>query len=187
MTRAAPASRRPDPRGPMEGEAAGGPDRGAAHLGPRARLALRPPRSRPDRGARVLDLFAGSGAVGLEAVSRGAAAAVLVERDAGASRRTSRALGDAGRRGPGRSGTRGRGDRGARSRGRAFRRDFCGPARTTRDAGRRPRGRRRPAGARGGSDRPGRRESGNRVRPPGMRRAPRAAYGRNVFHFFGIL
>ncbi|GAB3090601.1 16S rRNA (guanine(966)-N(2))-methyltransferase RsmD [Lysobacter terrae] len=33
-------------------------------------------------GARVLDLFAGSGALGLEAVSRGAAAAVLVERDA---------------------------------------------------------------------------------------------------------
>jgi len=34
-------------------------------------------------GARVLDLFAGSGALGLEAVSRGAAAACLVERDAG--------------------------------------------------------------------------------------------------------
>ncbi|MDQ3268658.1 MAG: 16S rRNA (guanine(966)-N(2))-methyltransferase RsmD [Pseudomonadota bacterium] len=32
-------------------------------------------------GARVLDLFAGSGALGLEAVSRGAACAVLVERD----------------------------------------------------------------------------------------------------------
>jgi len=32
-------------------------------------------------GVRFLDLFAGSGAVGLEAVSRGAAEAVLVERD----------------------------------------------------------------------------------------------------------
>lgn len=32
--------------------------------------------------ARVLDLYAGSGAVGLEAVSRGAASAVLVEADA---------------------------------------------------------------------------------------------------------
>ncbi|MFC3550031.1 16S rRNA (guanine(966)-N(2))-methyltransferase RsmD [Lysobacter cavernae] len=32
-------------------------------------------------GARVLDLFAGSGALGLEALSRGAATAVLVERD----------------------------------------------------------------------------------------------------------
>jgi 16S rRNA (guanine966-N2)-methyltransferase len=33
------------------------------------------------RGARVLDLFAGSGALGLEAVSRGAREAFLVERD----------------------------------------------------------------------------------------------------------
>ena len=32
-------------------------------------------------GARVLDLFAGSGALGLEAASRGAAVVVLVERD----------------------------------------------------------------------------------------------------------
>ena len=32
-------------------------------------------------GARVLDLFAGSGALGIEALSRGAAAAVFVERD----------------------------------------------------------------------------------------------------------
>jgi len=32
-------------------------------------------------GARVLDLFAGSGALGLEALSRGAARAVLVEHD----------------------------------------------------------------------------------------------------------
>ncbi|OPC80957.1 16S rRNA (guanine(966)-N(2))-methyltransferase RsmD [Embleya scabrispora] len=36
-------------------------------------------------GARVLDLFAGSGAVGLEALSRGAAHALLVESDAGAA------------------------------------------------------------------------------------------------------
>lgn len=33
-------------------------------------------------GARVVDAFAGTGALGLEAVSRGAASAVLVERDA---------------------------------------------------------------------------------------------------------
>jgi 16S rRNA (guanine966-N2)-methyltransferase len=32
-------------------------------------------------GARVLDLFAGSGAVGLEALSRGAAAVIFVEND----------------------------------------------------------------------------------------------------------
>lgn len=37
-------------------------------------------------GARVLDLFAGTGALGLEALSRGAASAVLVERDPGAAR-----------------------------------------------------------------------------------------------------
>jgi len=34
-------------------------------------------------GARVLDLFAGTGALGFEAASRGAAAVVLVERDPG--------------------------------------------------------------------------------------------------------
>src|ERR1700751_3957618 len=32
-------------------------------------------------GARVLDLFAGSGALGIEALSRGASAVVFVERD----------------------------------------------------------------------------------------------------------
>lgn len=35
-------------------------------------------------GARVLDLFAGSGALGLEAVSRGAGSVVFVDNDAGA-------------------------------------------------------------------------------------------------------
>jgi 16S rRNA (guanine(966)-N(2))-methyltransferase RsmD len=38
------------------------------------------------RGARVLDLFAGSGAAGIEALSRGAALAVFVERDRNATR-----------------------------------------------------------------------------------------------------
>jgi 16S rRNA (guanine966-N2)-methyltransferase len=37
-------------------------------------------------GARCLDLFAGSGALGLEALSRGAARVVFVERAAGAAR-----------------------------------------------------------------------------------------------------
>ena len=36
-------------------------------------------------GARVLDLYAGSGALGLEAASRGAASVILVERDARAA------------------------------------------------------------------------------------------------------
>src|SRR5690242_3403046 len=40
----------------------------------------------PDlEGARVLDLFAGSGALGLEALSRGAAFALFVERDGAAA------------------------------------------------------------------------------------------------------
>ncbi len=37
-------------------------------------------------GTRFLDLFAGSGAAGIEALSRGAAHATFVERDAGAAR-----------------------------------------------------------------------------------------------------
>ncbi len=37
-------------------------------------------------GARVLDLFAGSGAMGLEALSRGAVSCVFVERDRDAAR-----------------------------------------------------------------------------------------------------
>ncbi len=43
-------------------------------------------------GARVLDLFAGSGALGLEAVSRGAASAMLVERDAAQAARLREAV-----------------------------------------------------------------------------------------------
>ena len=39
----------------------------------------------PVEGAHVLDLFAGSGAMGLEALSRGAAGAVFVERDRAAA------------------------------------------------------------------------------------------------------
>jgi 16S rRNA (guanine966-N2)-methyltransferase len=40
----------------------------------------------PVEGARVLDLFAGSGAMGLEALSRGAASCAFVERDRAAAR-----------------------------------------------------------------------------------------------------
>lgn len=54
----------------------------------------------PLAGARFLDLFAGSGAVGLEAASRGAASVLLVERDpeaARAIRANLEHLGEAGR------------------------------------------------------------------------------------------
>jgi 16S rRNA (guanine966-N2)-methyltransferase len=46
----------------------------------------------PVDGAEVLDLYAGSGAMGLEALSRGAARAVLVESDRGACRTIERNL-----------------------------------------------------------------------------------------------
>jgi 16S rRNA (guanine966-N2)-methyltransferase len=46
----------------------------------------------PVDGATVLDLFAGSGAMGLEALSRGAAAAVFVEADRDAARAIQRNL-----------------------------------------------------------------------------------------------
>jgi 16S rRNA (guanine966-N2)-methyltransferase len=46
----------------------------------------------PVDGARVLDLFAGSGAMGLEALSRGAATATFVESDREACRTISRNL-----------------------------------------------------------------------------------------------
>ena len=46
----------------------------------------------PVDGATVLDLYAGSGAMGLEALSRGAASAVFVEADAEAARTIERNL-----------------------------------------------------------------------------------------------
>ncbi len=51
--------------------------------------------------ARVLDLFAGSGAAGIEALSRGAAAAVFVERDARAAKTIAENLSSTGLAGPG--------------------------------------------------------------------------------------
>ena len=74
----------------------GGHDRGRRLRAPRG-LATRPTADRVRvtlfdvlgptvAGARVLDLFAGTGAVGIEALSRGAARVVLVERDQAALR-----------------------------------------------------------------------------------------------------
>ncbi len=58
---------------------------------------VRPPLARTRRslldslrprlaGARILDVFAGSGSLGLECLSRGAASAVLIETDGGAAK-----------------------------------------------------------------------------------------------------
>lgn len=74
----------------------GGHDRGRRLRAPRG-LRTRPTADRVREtlfdvlgpavvGARVLDLFAGTGAVGIEALSRGAARVVLVERDPSALR-----------------------------------------------------------------------------------------------------
>ena len=61
---------------------------GARPTSERARQALFDAIHERLPGSSVLDLFAGSGAVGLEAVSRGAARAVLVERDDAPLRRS---------------------------------------------------------------------------------------------------
>jgi 16S rRNA (guanine(966)-N(2))-methyltransferase RsmD len=74
----------------------GGHDRGRRLRAPRG-LRTRPTADRVREtlfdvlgpavvGARILDLFAGTGAVGIEALSRGAARVVLVERDQSALR-----------------------------------------------------------------------------------------------------
>src|SRR5262245_43519940 len=74
----------------------GGQDRGRRLRAPRG-LATRPTADRVRvtlfdvlgpaiAGARVLDLFAGTGAVGIEALSRGAARVVFVEKDQAALR-----------------------------------------------------------------------------------------------------
>jgi 16S rRNA (guanine966-N2)-methyltransferase len=66
---------------------------GARPTSARAREALFDILGPRVEGARVLDLHAGSGAVGLEALSRGASAAVLVDRDPSAARRNAERLG----------------------------------------------------------------------------------------------
>ncbi|MFP4144689.1 MAG: RsmD family RNA methyltransferase [Phycisphaeraceae bacterium] len=50
----------------------------------------------PDEGGRVLDVFAGTGSMGLEALSRGAEEAVFVEQDREALRRLNKNLADLG-------------------------------------------------------------------------------------------
>jgi 16S rRNA (guanine966-N2)-methyltransferase len=62
------------------------PGEGTRPLGDRVKQTLFAILEPDLAGARVLDLFAGSGAAGIEALSRGAATATFVERDAGAIR-----------------------------------------------------------------------------------------------------
>jgi 16S rRNA (guanine966-N2)-methyltransferase len=100
------------PRGSRGRRAARAPGLGAVHIaagrwkrrrlevpedsrptGGRAREALFDILQKRIPGSRVLDLFAGSGAVGLEAISRGAFRAVLVERRPSAARRNVARLG----------------------------------------------------------------------------------------------
>lgn len=60
------------------------PGEGTRPLGDRVKQALFAMLERELPGARVLDLFAGSGAAGIEALSRGAARTVFVEVERGA-------------------------------------------------------------------------------------------------------
>ena len=62
------------------------PGEGTRPLGDRVKQTLFAILDPDLRGAIVLDLFAGSGAAGIEALSRGAASATFVERDAAAIR-----------------------------------------------------------------------------------------------------
>ena len=55
-------------------------------MGERVRLAMFNSLGETVRGVRVLDAFAGSGAIGLECLSRGAELAVFVERNRVAQR-----------------------------------------------------------------------------------------------------
>jgi 16S rRNA (guanine966-N2)-methyltransferase len=66
---------------------------GARPTSSRARAALFDILGPRVAGARVLDLYAGTGAVGFEAVSRGAQAAMLVESDAAPLRRSAERVG----------------------------------------------------------------------------------------------
>ncbi len=141
----------------------------------------------PDRidGARVLDLFAGSGAVGLEAVSRGAAAAVLVEADAGAIARTLARLGDPEGRVRVAAGRAAAAIAALGREGERFDVIFSDPP-----YDREPDGDLEGVGA---LLAPGGvlivQADANRATapPPGMRELRSRAYGRNVFHFFGVL
>ena len=140
----------------------------------------------PERiaNARVLDLFAGSGAVGLEAVSRGAAAAVFVDADASAVANTCARIGAA----PGEVRVVS-GDAGAAvvalARGaERFDLIFADPP-YGKDPGRVMDGAAALLAA--GGVLIVQADAGEAVlAPAGLKPLSRRDYGRNVFHFFGI-
>ena len=140
----------------------------------------------PERiaNARVLDLFAGSGAVGLEAVSRGAAAAVFVDADANAVANTCARIGAA----PGEVRVVS-GDAGAAvvalARGaERFDLIFADPP-YGKDPGRAMDG--AAALLAPGGVLIVQADAGEAVlAPAGLKPLSRRGYGRNVFHFFGI-
>jgi len=140
----------------------------------------------PERiaNARVLDLFAGSGAVGLEAVSRGAAAAVFVDADTSAVASTCARIGAA----PGEVRVVA-GDAGAAvvalARGaERFDLIFADPP-YGEDPGRAMDGAAALLAA--GGVLIVQADAGEAVLPPaGLKPLSRRDYGRNVFHFFGI-
>ena len=68
--------------GSLGGRKIDAPDRSSTHaMSERARNALFNSIGSEIKGRRVLDAFAGSGSIGIEALSRGASEAVFVERD----------------------------------------------------------------------------------------------------------
>lgn len=152
---------------------------GARPTSARAREALFDILGPRVHGARVLDLHAGSGAVGLEAISRGAEHAVLVDRDAAAARGNVERLGASGSVEVLASDAAAA-ERLLRSRGGLFDIVFSDP----------------PYGAgSGGVDLASllapegvlvvQTDAGTALEPPPDLRPDRArAYGRNVFHFF---
>jgi 16S rRNA (guanine(966)-N(2))-methyltransferase RsmD len=70
--------------GTARGRALASPGEGTRPIGDRVKQTLFAILEPTIRGRAFLDLFAGSGAAGIEALSRGAERAVFVERDAGA-------------------------------------------------------------------------------------------------------
>ncbi len=152
----------------------------------RARQALFNILAERVRGARVLDLYAGSGAVGIEAVSRGAASAVLVERDTAPLLRAVARLGPPSGELVVEPGPVSRAIDGFVRRGERFDIVFADP----------PYG---AAPASDGLDRAGeilapagvfilQQDAGTSDRRlPGLAPAGRREYGRNVFLFFGML